>query len=104
MLDWEVMKRPGNIDMQYELNCDYYSHIKMYPVFQEYFRVHQPPALVMWGKYEPFFNVQEAGCYKKDLPKAQVHIIDGSHWVLETNFDEALHHISNFLDSGKRKR
>jgi len=97
MLDWAFMKRPGNIDMQYELNCDYKNHIKMYPVFQEYLRVHQPRALVIWGKYDPFFNVEEAFCYKRDLPDAQVHILDGSHWVLETNFDEVLRLIKAFL-------
>ena len=97
MLDWDLMKRPGNIDMQYELNCDYKNHINMFPVFQEYFRVHQPPALVIWGKHDPFFNVEEAVCYKRDLPDAQVHILDGSHWVLETNFDEVLNLISSFF-------
>jgi len=98
MLDWDSMKRPGNIDMQYELNCDYKNHMKMYPAFQEYFRVHQPRALVIWGKYDPFFNVEEAACYKRDLPDAQVHIIDGSHWVLETNFDEVLGLIGGFFE------
>jgi pimeloyl-ACP methyl ester carboxylesterase len=98
MLDWDLMKRPGNIDMQYELNCDYKNHMNMFPVFQEYFRVHQPPALVIWGKHDPFFNVEEAVCYKRDLPDAQVHILDGSHWVLETNFDEVLKLINDFLE------
>ena len=98
MLDWDSMKRPGNIDIQYELNCDYQNHIKMFPVFQQYFRDHQPRALVIWGKYDPFFNVEEAVCYKRDLPDAQVHILDGSHWALETNFDEVLNLISDFLN------
>lgn len=97
MLDWASMKRPGNIDMQYALNCDYKNHMKMFPVYQEYFRIHQPRALVIWGKYDPFFNVEEADCYKKDLPNARVHIIEGSHWVLATNFDEVLSLISGFF-------
>ncbi|MEV4886248.1 alpha/beta hydrolase [Chitinophaga ginsengisegetis] len=98
-LDWDLMKRPGNIDMQFELNCDFEDNISMFPVFQEYFRVHQPPALIIWGKYDVFFGVEEAYCYQKDLPRAQTHIIDGSHMVLETNFDEVLHLISTFLIS-----
>lgn len=96
-LEWDLMKRPGNIDMQYELNCDYPSNFKMFPAFQEYFRQHQPPALVMWGKNEIYFNVEEAHCYKRDLLNAQVHILDGGHMLLETNFDEVLTRISNFL-------
>lgn len=83
--------------MQYELNCDYRNHMKMYPVFQEYFRTHQPPAIVIWGKYDPFFNNEEAFCYKRDLPDAQIHMLKGSHWVLETNFDEVLNLIDDFF-------
>jgi pimeloyl-ACP methyl ester carboxylesterase len=101
MLDWERMKRPGNTDMQFGLNYDYKNHIEMFPVFQEYFRVHQPPALVIWGKYEVFFSVEEAHCYKRDLPDAHIHIINGGHWALETNFDEVLDLIDNFLSSGR---
>jgi len=85
--------------MQYELNCDYPSNFDLFPVFQEYFRQYQPPALVIWGKNETYFNVEEAHCYKRDLPGAQVHIIDGGHMLLETNFDEVLTLIRDFLPS-----
>lgn len=81
----------------FELNCDFKDNIKMFPVFQEYFRAHQPPALVIWGKYDVFFGVEEAPCYKGDLPDAQIHIIEGGHKALETNFDEVLTLINNFL-------
>lgn len=97
ILDWDLMKRPGNIDMQFELNCDYKNNIEMFPAFQDYFRTHQPPALIIWGKYDVFFGVEEAYCYKRDLPNAQTHVIDGGHWALETNFDEVLNLINNFL-------
>lgn len=97
MLDWDLMKRPGNIDMQFELNCDYQDNIKMFPVFQDYFRTHQPPALIIWGRYDVFYEVEEAYCYKRDLPNAQTHLIDGGHWALETNFDEVLKLIKDFM-------
>jgi pimeloyl-ACP methyl ester carboxylesterase len=97
ILNWELLKRPGNLDMQYELNCDFKSNFDLFPAFQQYFRTHQPPALVIWGKYDPFFNVNEAPCYKRDLPNAQIHILNGAHEVLETNFDEVLNLINNFL-------
>jgi pimeloyl-ACP methyl ester carboxylesterase len=84
--------------MQYELNCTYKSNIEMFPAFQEYFRTYQPPALIMWGKYEPYFNVKEAHCYKRDLPDAQIHIMDGSHMLLETHFDEVVGLIDDFLN------
>lgn len=101
MLDWDLMQRSGNIDMQFELNCDYKSNIDMFPRFQEYFRTHRPPALVIWGKYDPFFSVQEAHCYKRDMPHAEVYIINGAHMVLETNFNEVLQLIDNFMVSQK---
>lgn len=96
-LDWQRMSRPGNIDAQFELNCTFKSNIEMFPVFQEYFRKHQPPALIIWGKHDVFFNVEEASCYARDLPNARVHILDGGHKALETNFDEVLQLVSNFL-------
>ena len=99
ILDWERMSRPGNLDMQYELSCDYKSNIELFPVFQNYFRTYLPPALVIWGKYEVYYNVAEAFCYKRDLPDAQVHILNGGHMVLETNFDEVSGLISNFMCS-----
>lgn len=102
MLDWELMKRPGNIDMQFELNCDYQNNIKMFPVFQDYFRNHQPPALIIWGKYDVFFGVEEAYCYQRDLSNAQTYVIPGAHMVLETNFDEVLNLINNFLHFGTK--
>jgi pimeloyl-ACP methyl ester carboxylesterase len=99
MLDWERMSRPGNIDMQFELNCDFKTNIDMFPVFQKYFSTYQPPALIIWGKHDVFFGVEEAYCYKRDLPDAQVHILDGGHKALETNFDEVVELISNFMSS-----
>lgn len=99
ILDWERMSRPGNLDMQFEMNCTIKSNIEMFPAFQEYFRTHQPPALVIWGKNDPYYSVNEAHCYKWDLPNAYIHIIDESHMLLETNFDEVVDLISSFLSS-----
>jgi pimeloyl-ACP methyl ester carboxylesterase len=97
ILDWERMSRPGNLDMQFELNCDYKTNLDMFPVFQQYFRTSQPPALIIWGKHDVYFDVAEAPYYKRDLPNAQVHILDGGHMALETNFDEVLELIRNFM-------
>lgn len=96
-LDWQRMSRPGNIDMQFELNCDYQTNIDMFPAFQQYFRTCLPPALVLWGRHDVFFGVEEAHCYKRDLPNAQLHILNGGHMALETNFDEVLALVSDFM-------
>lgn len=97
IVDWNRMSRSGNVEMQYELNCDYKTHIEMFPVYQEYFRKHQPPALVMWGKHDVFFSVDEAPAYKRELPDAEIHILDGGHHALETNFDEVSKLIEKFM-------
>jgi pimeloyl-ACP methyl ester carboxylesterase len=97
MLDWELLQRPGNIDMQFELNCDLKNHMEMFAVYQQYFRTYQPPALIIWGKYDIYFSVNEAHCYARDLPNAHINILDGGHKVLETHFDEVLNLINDFL-------
>ena len=97
IIDWELLNR--NLDVQFKLNCMYPTNFELFPAFQEYFRKYQPPALIIWGKYDVYFDVAEAHCYKRDLPKAKTHIIEGGHMALETNFEEVLHLIREFMDS-----
>ncbi|WP_353719048.1 alpha/beta hydrolase [Dyadobacter sp. 676] len=96
-LDWALMSRPGNIDMQFILNCDYQSNLQKFETFQHYFRQYQPPALILWGKYDVFFSIEEAFCYQRDLPNAELHILEGGHMALETNFDEIVCRMGDFL-------
>jgi len=92
-----LLSRPGNVDMQFHLNCDYQSNIPMFEKFQKYFRQYQPRALVLWGRYDAFFSLEEAWCYQRDLPAAEVHILETGHMALETNFEEVLGLIRGFL-------
>ncbi|MBE7177845.1 MAG: alpha/beta hydrolase [Mucilaginibacter polytrichastri] len=97
IIDWERMSRPGNLDMQFRLNRTYPSNIALFPAFQAYFREHRPRALVIWGKHDVYFDVAEAPCYARDLPEAEIHILNGGHMALETNFDEVLGLIRDFM-------
>lgn len=97
IIDWERMSRPGNLNMQYKLNCTYPTNFELFPAMQEYFRKFNPPTLIIWGKYDVYFDVAEAYCYKRDLPKAKTHILEGGHMVLETNFDEVVELIKDFF-------
>ncbi len=99
ILDWERMERPGNLEMQYSLNCTYNSNFDMFPVFQEYFQKHQPPAIIIWGRYDVFYDLQEAYCYQKDLPDANIHVLNGGHMALETNFEEVCELVDSFMSS-----
>lgn len=97
ILDWERLSRPRNLNMQFKLNCTYPTNFELFPAFQAYFRKYQPPALIIWGKHDIYFDVAEANCYKRDLPESSIHILDGGHMALETNFDEVQGLISDFM-------
>lgn len=88
MLDWSLLSRPGNIDVQLDLFGDYQTNVALYPKFQAFFREWQPPTLIVWGKYDPFFTVEGAKAYKRDLPNAELHLLDAGHFALETHGPE----------------
>ncbi|HYC94508.1 MAG TPA: alpha/beta hydrolase [Sphingomicrobium sp.] len=96
-LDWQLMQRPGNIDMQLDLFGDYRTNVELYPRFQQFFRASQPPTLVLWGKNDPFFTVAGARAFRRDIPKAQIELVDGSHFLLETHGPYAADRIRAFL-------
>lgn len=95
--DWALMQRPGNIDMQLDLFGDYRTNIELYPSFQQFFRARRPPTLVLWGKNDPFFTIAGATAFRRDLPAAELELIDGSHFLLETHGAFAAHRIRQFL-------
>jgi pimeloyl-ACP methyl ester carboxylesterase len=100
-LDVALMKRPGNTDIQLDLFLDYASNLKLYPVFQEYFRKSQPPTLVIWGKHDPFFIPPGAEAYKRDNPNAVVTMLDTGHFALETHVEEIATAIDELLERAK---
>ena len=90
--------RPGNAEIQLDLLLDYASNVKMYPLFQHYFRQHQPPLLAVWGKHDPFFMAAGAKAWKRDLPDAEIRFYDTGHFALETHAREIGSDIRDFLD------
>jgi len=100
--DQALLDRAGNAEIQLALFADYSSNVRSYPLWHEYFRQKQPPALVVWGKNDPFFTVNgvEEG-YKKDLKNIEINYFDGGHFVLEEYTDEIAGKIRSFLDKQK---
>jgi pimeloyl-ACP methyl ester carboxylesterase len=96
-LDWALLSRPGNIDVQLELFYDYRTNVALYPRFQEFFRVFRPPTLIVWGRHDPFFTVAGAEAYRRDLPDAELHYLDTGHFALETHSPEIARLITEFL-------
>ena len=96
-LDYAMVSRPGNTDIQLDLFLDYANNVKLYPAFHEYFRKAKPPLLAIWGKNDPFFIPPGAEAYKRDIPEATVQFLDTGHFVLETHVNEVSEAMRVFL-------
>lgn len=96
-LDQRFLDRPGNKEVQLGLFYDYQFNIPKYPAFQEYFRTHRPPTLIVWGKNDEIFGPAGAEAYKRDLPDAELHLLDTGHFALEEDLDIIAGHIRRFL-------
>lgn len=97
-LDIAYMDRPGADEIQLDLVLDYRSNVEKYPQFQVYFRQYQPPFLAVWGEHDPAFVPAGALAYRRDLPDAQIHLLDTGHFALETHAEEIGALMRGFLD------
>lgn len=98
-LDWALVSRPGNADVQLDLFYDYRKNVEMYPKFHEYFKKSQVPLLAVWGKNDPIFTPPGAEAFKRDLPKATVTLVDAGHFALEHRLQEIATPILEFLET-----
>jgi pimeloyl-ACP methyl ester carboxylesterase len=96
-LDQHFLDHPGNAEIQLDLFYDYRNNLAQYPLWQAYFREHQPPMLVIWGRNDPFFGPSGALAYAKDLKDVDVHLINAGHFALEGNVDLYTFPIKRFL-------
>jgi pimeloyl-ACP methyl ester carboxylesterase len=98
-LDQWFLDRPGNNDIQLALFYSYRTNPPLYPKWQEYFRQHQPPMLIVWGKNDPIFPAEGAYLYQRDLKEVELHLLDTGHFALEEEGDEIAKHIRRFLSA-----
>ncbi|MDB6123488.1 MAG: Alpha/beta hydrolase fold precursor [Pedosphaera sp.] len=96
-LDQLGLDRPGNEDIQMDLFYDYRTNVPLYPQFQDFFRYHQPPTLIVWGKNDFIFPPEGAEPYARDLKNVETHLLDTGHFALETHGEEIADRIENFL-------
>ena len=99
------LSRPGQYRIQLDLFYDYRTNVASYPRWQEYLRLHRPPTLVVWGKYDPSFTVAGATAYGRDVPDAEIHLLDAGHFALDEAADQMPACIDAFLAAhgiGKR--
>ncbi len=95
--EFASLQRPGQYKIQADLFYDYRNNVASYPKWQAWLRQHQPPMLVVWGKYDPSFTVAGAGAYARDVPNAEVHMLDAGHFALDEAVDEIADLVRAFL-------
>jgi pimeloyl-ACP methyl ester carboxylesterase len=96
-IDQALLDRPGNQEIQLALFYSYGSNPPQYPRWQDYFRKHQPPALVVWGKNDQIFPPAGAEPYKRDLKNVESHLLDTGHFALEEDGDRIAALMREFL-------
>jgi pimeloyl-ACP methyl ester carboxylesterase len=97
--DHALLSRPGNDAIQLALFRDYATNAPMYPRVHEYFRSTGVPLLAVWGRGDPIFAPQGADAFAADLPDAEIHLIDGGHFLLESALEEVATLMQQFLAS-----
>jgi pimeloyl-ACP methyl ester carboxylesterase len=97
-MDLALMDRPGNKSIQLELQADYGNNLLRYPEWQAYLRKFHPPTLVVWGKKDPIFGYKGAEAFARDLPKAEIHLLDTGHFALEEDCPAIAHFLAAFLE------
>jgi pimeloyl-ACP methyl ester carboxylesterase len=96
--EFAFLSQPAQADIQSDLFYDYRTNVESYPKWQAWMRETQPKLLVLWGKYDLSFDISEPEAYRRDVPGAQVHILDGGHFALDTAADEIAALVSGFIE------
>jgi pimeloyl-ACP methyl ester carboxylesterase len=95
--DFALLSRPGNDRVQLALFRNYATNPLMYPALHEYLRRDRPPVLAVWGKDDPIFGPEGAKAFAQDVPDAEIHLLDGGHFLLESAGDEVAALMLDFL-------
>ena len=95
--EYAALMRPGQRRIQADLFYDYRTNVSSYPKWQTWLREHQPALLVLWGRYDPSFAVAGAAAYQRDVPDAEVHILDAGHFAMDEALDQIAPLVRSFL-------
>jgi pimeloyl-ACP methyl ester carboxylesterase len=103
-LDDVLLARPGNDEIQLDLLANYGSNIAQYPAYQAYLRQYRPPLLAIWGKNDASFLAAGAQAFRRDLPNAEIRLLDTGHFALETHHSEIAQAMRAFLSRQLRPK
>lgn len=87
--DWRVMNLPGRMATQRALVADYAGHVARFGAIADYLARRQPPALLLWGRHDAFFDIAEVLSWLQALPRMEAHVFDAGHLLLETHSAQA---------------
>ncbi|WP_181180597.1 alpha/beta hydrolase [Mesorhizobium sp. B2-4-6] len=97
-LHWPLMDTPVRRAVSVGLMEKLEQNLEWFPRYQSFLRERQPSALVVWGPQDGYMPEESARAYQRDLPNAELHLIeDAGHWLLETHFEQVLPLIRDFL-------
>jgi pimeloyl-ACP methyl ester carboxylesterase len=95
--DAALVNRPGNDEIQLRLFLDYATNAPMYPALHDYLRTSEVPVLAVWGKGDLIFGPDGARAFEQDAKDAEIHLIDGGHFLLESAGQEVADLMLSFL-------
>lgn len=95
--EYYFLNQSGQADIQSDLFYDYRTNVDAYPKWQAWMHEKQPPLLVIWGRYDLSFDPGEPERYRKDVPQAEVHVLDAGHFALDTEADRIAELVRGFL-------
>lgn len=96
--EFAFLNAPGQIQIQSDLFYDYRTNVAAYPMWQAWLQKTRPRLLVLWGKHDLSFDPGEPERYRKDVPAAEVHVLDAGHFALDTKADEIAALVRAFMD------
>ncbi|MBW9115578.1 alpha/beta hydrolase [Rhizobium cauense] len=96
-LHWSLMTERRK-DFTATLLSDLKNNRAWFSFHRQYLRTHRPPTLIIWGPQDHYMPEESGRAYLRDLPDAEFHLLDGGHWLLETNLDEVVPLVSGFLE------
>ena len=95
--EYAHLSKPGQREIQAELLYDYRTNVSSYPTWQAWLRDHRPPTLVAWGANDPSFTALGAQAFQRDLPDAEIHLLDAGHFALDEKTDQIAGLILDFM-------
>ncbi|MFD2795794.1 alpha/beta fold hydrolase [Promicromonospora vindobonensis] len=96
-LAWAQLRQPERRRIMVGLMEGLRENLDWFPRYQAYLRQYRPPTLIAWGPQDGYMPEGSARAYLRDLPDAELHLLDGGHWALETNLEQVVALSREFL-------